>query len=197
LKRELRYMMTLKLVEGAMKALMLSAAAAALGVAAPVSASVTRIGNSLAVTCYTSSLQRVVTTFSLRECDRALEEEILTREDRVATFVNRGIIRMNLGMYPSAEKDFDTAIALDATEADAWLNKGLLRLRQERPADAIRLIDRSLILEPAIATFARGVAHEKMGQLRAAYDDYVRARELDPDWPLPGRELARFQVQKR
>jgi tetratricopeptide (TPR) repeat protein len=182
-----------------MKAIMLSAAAAALGVAAPVSASVVSYGNSLASACYESSLDNNVTPFNLDECNRAINEELLSKEDRVATFVNRGIVKLKLGRHLAAERDYDAAISMDANQAEAWLNKGLLRLRQDRPADAFPLIERALELntrEPALATFARGMAHEQLGRLRAAYADYSRARELDPDWALPGRELARFQVRR-
>jgi tetratricopeptide (TPR) repeat protein len=181
-----------------MKAIALSAAAAVLGLAAPVSASIFSYGNSLAAACYDASLYHQVTKFNLEECNRAIDEEVLNKEDRIATFVNRGIVKMNLGMHPSAERDYDLAISMDANQAEAWLNKGLLRLRQDRPADAIPLIERAMELKtrkPALAAFARGMAHEKMGKFRAAYADYVRARDLDPDWALPVRELARYQVR--
>ena len=182
-----------------MKAIALSAAAAVLGMAAPVSASIFSYGNSLAAACYQSSLYRQVSQFSLEECNRAIDEEVLDDEDRVATFVNRGIVKMNLGMHQSAERDYDIAIGMNDRQPEAWLNKGLLRLRQDRAADAIPLIERALELntrKPALAIFARGMAHEKMGKFKAAYADFVRARELDPDWALPGRELARYQVRR-
>ena len=60
-------------------------------------------------------------------------------------------------------------------------------------------IDRGLALgvrEPQKAWYNRGVANEGLGDLTAAYRDYSRAAELDPEWTAPKSELARFSVSQ-
>ena len=59
-------------------------------------------------------------------CNRALTEEALTPEDRVATYVNRGILHLSAGDVAEADADFDRALALDPDQPDAWLNKAIL-----------------------------------------------------------------------
>jgi hypothetical protein len=42
----------------------------------------------------------------------------------------------------------------------------------------------------------RAIAHENLGDLTAAYRDYSKAAELDPDWDAPKKELTRFTVKR-
>ena len=95
--------------------------------------------------------------------------------------------------------DYDAAIALDEGQAEAWLNKGLAVLRSGGARDAVGLFDAALARrtrEPAIAHFGRAMAHEEAGDVRAAYADLVRARELSPRWAAPAVELKRFRVRR-
>ena len=48
--------------------------------------------------------------------------------------------------------------------------------------------------EPEKAYYNRGVAEERLGDVRSAYFDYRTASQLKPDWSLPKIELARFTV---
>ena len=183
-----------------MKALFLAASAAALTATLPASASVITIGDSLARSCYVSALVRDDGREALFACDRAFAEEALSFEDRVATHVNRGIVRMLSGDDRGAEQDFRAAIGLDPNQAEAWLNLGVLRYRQENSADAIAMFDRALALRtqsPALAYLGRGLANEHRGNLRAAYADLLRAQKLRPKWDKPARELARYEVRRR
>jgi Flp pilus assembly protein TadD len=105
---------------------------------------------------------------------------------------------MNLRDQPGADRDFDTALQMDQNEPEAWLNKGLLRLRQNRAADAMPLIERAMeahTIRPALALYARGVANEQLGHLKAAYSDLSQARDMAPGWKLPAEQLARYQVR--
>jgi tetratricopeptide (TPR) repeat protein len=182
-----------------MRAFLLSTAAAALLATAPASASDITIGTSLAHACYLSSFHSIPGRFAVGECDRALEEELLSDNDRVATIVNRGIVKMSLGDFRGADDDFDTAIRMDADEPEALLNKGLLRLRQNRPEEAIGYFDRSIDAKtrrPALAHYVRAITQEQLGNVRGAYADLIRARELDPKWPLPAEELTRYHVRR-
>jgi tetratricopeptide (TPR) repeat protein len=158
------------------------------------------IGSSLASACYRSSQANVVERFALDVCDRAIGDEVMTDRDRAATHVNRGILKMRTGNLAGADRDFDMALALHGTAAEAMLNKGFLRLRQRQYQAALAYFDRSIearTIRPALAHYARAIAHEELGDYRAAYADLVRARDADPTWETPARELARFKLADR
>lgn len=163
----------------------------------PASAAVTVIGTSSARLCYEAARFDRASAVGLLRCDAAFAEA-LSVEDQVATHVNRGIVRATRGDAAGAASDYDAAIGLDPDEAEAWLNKGLLFLRGGQVAASVPLFDAAVIKrtrEPQMAHYGRAVAHEQLGNLRAAYADYRRATELAPDWDVPRAELARFQVR--
>jgi tetratricopeptide (TPR) repeat protein len=174
-------------------------AAAVIFFATPASAISIVIGDTLASACYRSSMTSMSYRAAVEECDRAIEEEALTQGDRAATLVNRGVVKMKAGDLRGAERDFDTALAMDKARAEALLNKGFLRLRQGQYEAALPFFDQSLqarTIRPALAHYARGIANEELGNVRAAYGDYARARDLDPAWALPAAELSRFKVSR-
>lgn len=176
---------------------MMNGLAALMLTIAPASAAVTVIGSSSARLCYEAARFGRASPSGLSRCDAAFDEA-LSVEDRVATHVNRGIVRATRGDTKGAQTDYDAAIALDPDEAEAWLNKGLLFLRGGRVAASVPLFDAAVIKrtgEPHMAHYGRAVAHEQLGDLRAAYADFRRAAELAPDWAAPRAELARFQVR--
>jgi tetratricopeptide (TPR) repeat protein len=183
-----------------MRRLFIAGFAASLLVPGAAAASVVVYGNSLAEACYHSSLLKAGTAQALDECNRALAEEPLTAHDRVATFVNRGIVKVHMGSIDAADRDFDRAIELDPAEPDSYLNKGLVRLRADQSDAALPFIDEAIARQtsmPALAHYARGLANERLGNVRAAYSDLQRARELEPNWRLPAEQLARFQVRPK
>ena len=182
-----------------MKALVLSAAVLVAIPTAANSASLT-LGGPLSVLCYEAALTKDSTAEALKACTRALAEEPLTTSDRAATLVNRGVLQMIAGGYREAEKNFDAAIATDPSAADPWLNKAFLRLRQGQGSEALPMLERAMDLRAsreALAYLARGLAHEQVGNIRAAYADLRRAQQLDPDWALPAEQLARYEVRSR
>lgn len=165
----------------------------------PTGAAVVTIGNSLARTCYESAEAREATEVTVGECNQALAGS-LTQSDRVATFVNRGILKLIQANHPGAEADFDAALGLQPGQPEAWLNKGISLYQRGDPRGALSLLDRSIALRttrPAVAYFARGLANEDSGNIRAAYEDFNRARSLAPKWNAPVVELARYQVRNR
>lgn len=184
-----------------MKALSLALAAALGTQTAPATAAVITIGdNSMAGDCYGFAEKRSSRPEALAICSRALTMEALDVDNRAATLVNRGVIRMIHKDYHGAESDFEAAIALDPAQSDAWLNKGFLRLRTGDGSAALPFLEKALQLRarrPALAYFARGIAHEQAGNVRAAYADLSRARELEPGWSMPEQALARYRVVER
>lgn len=184
-----------------MTVLKLSLAAAALAAALPAAAGVVVLGHSSARLCFEAADSRgAASQQSLDHCDHALAEEALTRHDEVATYVNRGILKLRRNRIDAAVADFDAAIARDPDQAEAYLNKGVATLRREQWAQALPLFDTALAKEtirPAIAHYGRAVAHEMGGNVRQAYRDYREASRLAPKWRDPQIELSRFTVVSR
>jgi len=183
-----------------MKSLIFTAGLATLMVPmGAATASVYTVGGPLAQSCYKAAEARDARSFSVEGCTRALNEEGLAPSDRAATYVNRGIVQMVGGHGRAADADFDAALAIDSSLSDAYLNKGFLRLREGRGQEALPLLQKGIdagARRQALAYFARGVAYEQAGDYRSAYNDLVRARQMEPRWALPGEWLAHYQVSR-
>lgn len=182
-----------------MRAIFLSTAAFALMGMAPTGAMVSNVGGSSAKSCYHAAVARDASPQSLSECNSALGREVVPFDDLVASYVNRGVLRLVLADYRSAEADFNQAMRLSPSQAEAYLNKGIARYQQGDTQGAIYNFERALELRtryPEIAYFGRALANEDRGNIKAAYFDLKRASQLSPKWGAPQRELTRFQVRK-
>lgn len=166
---------------------------------ASATASVLSVGSGYAHGCYQAAEDRDARKTAMETCDRAMNEQGLMTEDRVATYVNRGILYLIRGNVRQANADFDAALALDATEPDAWLNKAVLVARYGKSSDAMPYVTKALQFKtrrPALAYFVRAMALEDSGNLSGAYSDLKKAQALEPHWREPTAELARFQVRR-
>jgi tetratricopeptide (TPR) repeat protein len=158
------------------------------------------IGGSYADGCYRAAEQHNATLESLTTGDRAFTEQALTAEDELATYVNRGILRMMRSDFSRASQDFGTAIAMDPNRSEPYLNMAILRFKQGKSADALPLFSKAIELGtdvPELAYYGRGLANEDVGNVRAAYDDLQRVLSLKPKWDAPAKDLARYQVRRR
>jgi len=173
--------------------------AALLATAIPLSgatAAIMTVGGPMSNLCYKSALAGDGRASAVEGCTRALQEESLATPDLAATYVNRGIVLMSGGRFVQADSDFDAALRLSGSLPDGWLNKAFLRLRQGDGRGALPLIQKAVdagARNEALVTFARGVAHEQMGDLDLAYADLVRARTIAPRWSLPREYLASYR----
>ena len=180
-----------------MKSLFIAAGVATLAISGSANAAVRSLGGPLSQNCYEAALSHDVRSFAIDGCTRALNEEGLLDADRAATFVNRGIVQMTAGRLSSADADFDEALAINASLSDAWLNKGFMRIREGKGQEALPLVQKGIdngARRQALAYFARGVAYEQAGDLRSAYNDLVKARQMEPKWALPKEWLTHYQV---
>ncbi len=156
--------------------------------------------NSLARTCYMSALTMRHDQVAIRECGQALDIEAMVRDDRVATYINRGILHMLANNAAAANRDFDTALAMDPAQPEAWLNKSVTLQNAGNSSDAVNLATRAIELrtqKPALAYYVRGLAHERSGAVRLAYADLQRARDLAPQWGEPAEQLKRYRTVRR
>ena len=182
-----------------MNRLSLAVVLAFAGAAGAAQASVLVVGGGLAESCYRAADARDKSHDALQICNRALVGEALTKSDRVATYVNRGIVHFARGTEQDALADFDRALAIDPAEPDAWLNKAVVTVQHGRGVDALPMIQKALELNtrrPALAYYVRGIIEERRGNIRAAYHDFRRAQQFEPKWKEPAIELARYQVRQ-
>ena len=147
-------------------------AAAALLVATPAVGAVSVIGNSAARSCFLAAEARVSPGLNaLRFCDEALDREGLSDDERVATLVNRGIVKARLGDHDKAIADYDAALGRDPNQAEAYLNKGFALLNLPESGERAKpLFDTALAKKtrrPELAYYGRGIAHEMAGQVGA------------------------------
>lgn len=162
---------------------------------------VTIIGNGLAAACSMAARHAADNWPSRsegeRECTLALENETLSGHETAATYVNRGVLHLSDGSVEPARQDFERALRIEPALPEALVDRGAALIAGGRDADGAAEITRGLALnptEPEKAYYNRGVAEERLGDLKSAYFDYLKASDLKPAWPLPKTELVRFKV---
>jgi len=130
-------------------------------------------------------------------CSKSIDTEPLSDKGMAFAHVNRGILRAALKHYKWAIDDFDSAAGLDPYLAEAPLNRAWAEIALKQYAKALPDLDRALALQPKDRSrvfYNRGIVHEELGDVRAAYRDYAEAAQLSPNWDAPKQELARFKV---
>ena len=180
-------MMTQTLIS---RTVMLSAPALLFASAAVAQMSVTTIGATDAAACYANARDEL--TEDTRPCDAALADRRTKRVDRKKTLVNRGIILNRRGDYNEALADFNAAIDIDETIAEAYLNRGNTWFLAGRLDDAMADYEKALALnvaKPWAAWYNIGLVHDARNETTQAQDAYRKALELNPDFYLAQQKL--------
>lgn len=179
--------------------LALAAAAFAVLVASPAFAQVTIIGESLATECSQAARAGAHGIRAINVCSTALQNEPLGPRERAGTLVNRGVMFLRDRDWADAQRDFDTAVAMQPMMGEAWINRGAALVAQKRFAQGVADIDHGLALnpeEPEKAYYNRALALEQLDDMKGAYLAYMKASELAPAWQAPRTELQRFTVSR-
>lgn len=173
--------------------------AAALILLAPCAgAQVTVIGGGMAQDCYQSakfSMSRFAEAEKL--CTLALEQEALKVSDRAATYTNRGVLRMREGLLDEALADYAAARRMKPDAGATWLNEGAAHILGKNYIAALEALDQAIRLAPEdlwAAHYNRAIAREKTGNIEGAYDDFLKASELNPGFEASRIQLSRFTV---
>lgn len=168
--------------------------------AASASAQVFVIGGGLAKECYDEAKDgNYVFRIVEQTCTNALQQETMTRTNRAATYVNRGVIRMREGVYDGALEDYARATDIEPELGAAYLNEGAARIYQKDFEAALVPLNRAIELDTVdifAAYYNRAIARENTGDVTGAYYDFQKALELKPGWDLAERQLRRFTVQQ-
>jgi tetratricopeptide (TPR) repeat protein len=158
------------------------------------------LGGGQAQECFEAAKAEKADNASLALCSLALDEEMLSPQDRGGTLVNRGVMRLRRGEYEAAHADFNAGIALIPQVGEAWINRGAMFIGERRYKEAVADIDKALNLglhEPEKAYYNRALAYEGLDNETQAYLDYQQALVIHPGWDLPQHELLRFTVTRR
>lgn len=156
-------------------------------------------GRGPAQDCYVAAARGDSDRRSIALCDLALNHDFLTRQDRAATHINRGVLYLRRGADLRALSDFNNSVAINPDVGEAHLMRGIAFLQLRRFGEANEALTQAISLNvarPERAYYYRGAASEEAGNTRAAYADYRRAADLAPGWRSPQTELARFQVRR-
>ena len=155
-------------------------------------------GNSYARECFqlssSASLSGSAGRTDVEVCDKALAHGGLKRKDLVATYVNRGVLKVAIEDFVGAAQDYNRAIELSGDTAEAYINRGNLWFVSGRYAEAIADYDKSLELglyQAHVALLNKGMALESLGNLTEAKEAYSAALERNPEWTQASSRLAR------
>ena len=180
---------------------LIGAAALALAAAAPRPArAVEVLIGGRAQSCSEQAKAGIATPVSLENCTLAILAEMLSGRSLAATYLNRGVMFLDMGNYGSAMRDFDEAQAIQPDMGEAYVNRGAALIGLKRNREALDEINRGLALdpeEPEKAYGNRALAKWNLDDLRGAYDDFMKAHELKPDWAWPTEQLSNFRVETR
>ena len=160
-------------------------------------AAVTVLGSTTASSCYRAAEFGGNAKDGIALCTEALEQETLTVKDRAATFVNRGILLSRNDEPDAALADYDKGLSLDATLGEGYVDRGAVLIVLKRYDDALNSINRGIALGASrlqIAYYDRALVEEAMGNVRAAYEDYKMATQIEPGFALASAQLGRFKV---
>ncbi|KCZ98260.1 hypothetical protein HPO_11674 [Hyphomonas polymorpha PS728] len=172
---------------------------ALLAVLAPAAtAQVTVIGGGLAKDCYEAAKYGLLSQVAAEElCTRALEHEALNLTNRAATFTNRGVLRMRQGKLDAALSDYAASKRISPNSGPTWLNEGAAYILKQDYNSALVSLDKAIELDSSdlyAAYYNRGLARERTGDVEGAYYDFVKSKELKPDYTPTDDQLARFTV---
>ena len=146
-----------------------------------------------------ASLNLPLDRASLEKCTLALDHGKLKLRDRAATYVNRGVVHVNLKQYKEALKDYNHAAGLRPDLTAIYVNKGNVYYLTHAFDEAIIEYSKSLAMNTHAAPVAyvnRGMSHEKLGLFKEATEDYRKAVELAPQWQIAKEKLAKLSARQ-
>lgn len=181
---------------------LLSLGAAALGMffVSQSDAAVTVLGNGLGNACYQAAEFGIDAKSSIPTCTLAIEQEALSLSDRAATYINRGILRSRSGDPDGALSDYNQGLSMDPSHGEGFVDRGAAYISLQRYDQALADIDKGIQIgakKPHIAYYDRAIVDEALGNVKAAYLDYKKAVELEPDFTLANEQLSRFKVVRK
>jgi len=162
-------------------------------------AAVTVLGGGPATDCYKSAEFDGDPVTGVQTCNAALENIALSVQDRAATLINRGILKGRIDDLHGALADYNAGLKLNDKLGEGYVDRGAVMISLHRYQVALDDITKGIDLgasKPAIAYYDRAIVNEALGNVRAAYEDYQKALEIDPNMGLASMQLQRFKVTR-
>ncbi len=162
-------------------------------------AAVTVLGGGAATDCYKAAEFDGEPVGGVATCNSALENISLSVQDRAATLINRGILKGRIDDLHGALADYNAGLKLNDKLGEGYVDRGAVMISLHRYQVALEDITKGIELGAnhlAIAYYDRAIVHEALGNNRAAYDDFQKALEIDPNMGLASMQLQRFQVKR-
>ena len=115
-------------------------------------------------------------------CAAIIQSGQESNENLSIEFYNRGNAYDGKGEYDRAIQDYDQAIRLNPSNADAFNNRGVSYFHKSDYDRAIQDYDQAIHLNPnhATAFYNRGVAYKRKGDHDRAIQDFDQAIRLNP-----------------
>jgi len=181
---------------GTVRSMLMGALCAAACTSSGAKASVTVLGPGPAQECFKIAEYGGDASDGVARCTFALETA-LSLNDRAATFVNRGVLRLRLHQDEQALADINAGLAIAPELGDAYVDRGAVAIALGRYEDALNDLNKGIALgphRPQVAYYDRAIVYEHNGDIRAAYEDYKKALDIAPDFAPAAEELKRFRV---
>jgi Tfp pilus assembly protein PilF len=166
---------------------------------APAHAQLVVQGKNDAALCYEyAAYGNAGSKSAIETCTSGLSE-FLSKTDKAATFVNRGILLMRKGDQEAASKDFTMALEIRPDLTEAYVNYGASLIRQKKYGEAQAALNKALEdTESATrpdALYNRAITFDYQENYRGAYNDLKSALILRPDWDKALALLDRYEVR--
>ncbi len=108
-------------------------------------ATVSVMGDGPARECFQLATYSRPDESALKICKDALGSD-LSKRDRAATLINRGVIEMELDRMQSAQDDFNKGIAMMPDLGEGYLNRGAAFIGQKQFSEALEDLNKGLAL---------------------------------------------------
>ena len=135
---------------------------------------------------------------ALETCSDALDN-VISKKDRAATYVNRGLLYMRKGDQEDAMTDYTSAIEINPNLTQAYVNQGASFIRLKKFDAAIEALNTALEDKEsptrAAALYNRAIALDSKGDYKGAYYDLKAALTIQPDWTPALNLISRYEVR--
>jgi len=116
-------------------------------------------------------------------CTRVIQSGRYSSVDVEWAYYDRGTAQSNMGNYQAAIDDFNLALQLSPSDADAWGNRGNAYRALGQYDRAIQDLDHAIAIRPGKYDFNnRGSSYNGLTRYQEAVADFDQAIALDPDF---------------
>lgn len=124
---------------------------------------------------------------AILSCSRLLNDNSLSRKERVFAYFSRARASMTNGDMTAALADLDKSISLDPSQSVSFASRGIAHGTLGHLQPAISDFSRAIELDPQdwVSFQNRGKAYSDAGDQRRAIEDYSKVIEMGKDGPIP------------